>query len=541
MAGVTPWTGRRTSLSSLLARLRDRTPGLGDGLLGGAVAAALGLGSFALLVMVLWISSPYPDNGSGGALRVAAALWLLAHGVVLMRTETLSGVPAPVGVTPLLLSVLPLWLLYRAGRDAGDGRSAQGGEDDMPAVGARTAWYSVTAGYLGAGAAAALYASDGALRPSWTWSALCLPLVVVVAAGAGVWSACGRPCGPLPAGVRRALERLPEGVRQVVTAGAVDDDGRVRLGDSLRAAMAGAAVLVGGGVLLVGMSLVWHGEAAQTTFLRLSEGWSGRCAVLLLAMTLVPNAAVWGAAYGLGPGFVLGVGHAMGPLSMARPPAQLPPFPLLAAVPGAGGGPLWWTVWAVPVAAGVTVGWFVARAACEQRARGRDAVWPAGRTVGAVVVAGLVCGVLFGALAEAAGGPLGVAALARFGPVAWQVGGATAAWTVAVGVPVATGVRAWRLRGSRPRRPERKPRETTPTAAVPAPAVPAPAEVRAPGKWEWVWVNSGHKGKPEQAGEDRGLTWEDPDLKPYEVLPAEDPFLSDLPGATPRGEPGSRA
>ncbi|MBK3582090.1 hypothetical protein JHN63_51850, partial [Streptomyces sp. MBT65] len=114
MAVVMPMTHRRPSLSPLLTRMRDRSPGLAASLLGGAVAAGLGLGSFAVLVMMLWISSPYPDSGPGGALHIAAALWLLAHGVELVRSDTLSGVPAPVGVTPLLLLAVPLWLLHRA-------------------------------------------------------------------------------------------------------------------------------------------------------------------------------------------------------------------------------------------------------------------------------------------------------------------------------------------------------------------------------------------------------------------------------------------
>ncbi|WP_443045843.1 cell division protein PerM [Streptomyces sp. KY70] len=48
--------------------------------------------------------------------------------------------------------------------------------------------------------------------------------------------------------------------------------------------------------------------AAQESFLALAGDWSGRVAVLLLAVSLVPNAALWGAAYGLGPGFALGTG-----------------------------------------------------------------------------------------------------------------------------------------------------------------------------------------------------------------------------------------
>ncbi|MGW2936418.1 cell division protein PerM [Streptomyces sp. NPDC001156] len=511
---MTQWTDRRTPIPSLLTGLRERSPGLGDALLGGALAAVAGLGSFALLAIVLWISSPYPATGAGGALRVAAALWLLAHGVTLIRTETLSGLPAPVGVTPLLLAVLPMWLVYRTARDATDRESVEAAGEDAPPVGARTAWTGVVAGYLGVGAVAALYASGGTLRPSWAGAAWYVPLVVAGAAGLGVWTAHGRPCERLPHSVRRALEWLPEGVRQVVTLGAVDRDGRLRLGDSLRAALAGSTVLVGGGALLVGVSLVRHGDTAQLAFLQLAQGWSGRWAVLLLAAALVPNAAVWGAAYGLGPGFVLGAGHVMAPLSTVRPPAFLPPFPLLAAVPEAGDGPLRWAVGAVPVAAGVTVGWFVARAASADRERGRDGAWSAGRTGGAVLVASAVCGMVLAGLAEAAGGPLGVNALARFGPVGWQVGLAAAGWTAAVGLPVGWAVRAGRLRGRGEPRRQPKPRSAPPAAAVPPPAVPRPPVLS-------VGRRPSLPATPKQHD-----AWEDPDLKPYEALRTEDPFAS---------------
>ncbi|MER5194845.1 cell division protein PerM [Streptomyces sp. NPDC002755] len=432
MTGVTQMTARRLSLSPLLSRMRDRSSGLAAGLLGGALAAGLGLGSFAVLVMVLWISSPYPDSGPDGALHVAAALWLLAHGAELVRVDTLSGVPAPVGVTPLLLLALPVWLVRRAARDAVDG----GGGDDEGAVlvGARTAWAGVVLGYLAVGAGAACYAATGgALRPSWAWTGVCVPAVAALAAGAGVWSAHGRPRGP----VDSALRVLPPGLRRLL----LDGDGRERLGVAGRAAGAGAAVLFGGGAALVAVSSVWHLGAAREAFLQLTEGWSGRFAVLLLCVALVPNAAVWGAAYALGPGYVLGVGHVVAPLS-SDPAPSLPPFPLLAAVPEAGVGTPWnWAAVVVPVIAGVTVGVFVARAA------GAGGAWSRGRTAGGVVLAGVWCGVLMGGLAGLAGGPLGVSALARFGPVCWQVGGAVVLWTVGVGVPVALLGREWLCRG----------------------------------------------------------------------------------------------
>ncbi|MEU9974900.1 DUF6350 family protein [Streptomyces sp. NPDC051014] len=431
-----PSRGSRPSrpplLPQLLDRLRDRSPGLAASLLGGAIAAGLGLACFAVLVMALWVSSPYPDSGPGGALHLAAALWLLAHGIELVRTDTLSGVPAPVGVTPLLLLVLPALLVYRGAREVVDAPDADDGGDGLdvpPPVRARTAWTGVVAGYLGVGGCAALYASGGELRPVWGWVAVCLPLLATVAAGAGVWSAYGRPREPL----LRSAAVLPGPVRRLL----LGRDTRVRYGTAVRAALAGSAVFLGGGTLLLAVSLVLHGDPARASFLQLTEGWTGRFAVLLLCVALIPNAAVWAASYAVGPGFVLGAGHVVSPLA-AHPAPLLPPFPLLAAVPAHGPGtPLNWTAGAVPLAAGCTMAWFVVGRAARRR-------WTAGRTAGVMVLAALLCALLLAVLAELAGGPLGVAALSGFGPVWWQTGAAAGAWLLVAGVPAALVLRAWR-------------------------------------------------------------------------------------------------
>ncbi|MFC9847360.1 DUF6350 family protein [Streptomyces sp. NPDC060223] len=519
MTGVTQMTDRRLSLSPLLTRMRDRSPGLAASLLGGALAAGLGLGSFAVLVMVLWISSPYPDSGPGGALHMAAALWLLAHGVELVRTDTLSGAPMPVGVTPLLLVMLPVWLLHRAGRDAAD---------DESEAAPRTAWAGVVGGYLSVGGAAALYASGGELRPSWLWTVVCLPLLAAGAAGAGVWTAYGHPREPIPAWARRALDALPDGVRRHVDVHVFAPDARRFLGGAARAAGAGVAVLVGGGALLVAVSLVWHGGAARGSFLQLTEVWSGRFAVLLLCVALVPNAAVWGASYGLGPGVVLGAGQVAGPLSSAAPGPLLPAFPLLAAVPGAG-TPLSWVSGVVPVAAGVTVAWFVVASAVPRGGAGAGTgtgagsaagagagtgtgsegavVWSRGRAVGGVLVAGGLCGGVFAVLAGMAGGALGVAGLAQFGPVWWQVGGAVVLWVIGVGVPVVVGVRGWRVRVWRvPRVRVRVPRLRLPAWVSRG----EKAAVESPGQ-----VPDQAEGPAQAQGEGSGFD------QPYDLLPSD--------------------
>ncbi|MFG2511577.1 DUF6350 family protein, partial [Streptomyces sp. NPDC048584] len=440
-------TARRTTPAALLLRLRDRSPGLASAVLGGALAAGLGLAALTVLVILLWISSPYPDSGPGGALHIAAATWLLAHGAELIRADTLSGTPAPLGVSPLLLLALPVWLLHRAARDAAEGGAGSAG-GDAPLVPGRTAWAGTVAGYLAVGTPAALYCAGGdALRPAWPWTGLCVPLVAGLAAGAGVWTAYGRPSGPLERPLGAAL---PRRLRHLV----LGPDGRP--GVVARAAAAGALVLTGGGALLLTVSLARHGGEARQAFARLTEGWSGWLAVLLLCVTLAPNAAVWAAAYALGPGFLLGTGTRVTPL-FSEPAPLLPPFPLLAAVPDAGAGTaVNWAAGVLPVTAGLVTGWFVGRGATRSGPPPGPA-WAPGRTAAAATLAAALCAAALSLLTALASGPLGTGSLSRFGPVWWQAGAATLTWLTLVAVPTSLTVRAWR----------RRPREAA--AAGPAP------------------------------------------------------------------------
>nr|WP_234376527.1 DUF6350 family protein [Streptomyces sp. CB01201] len=425
-----------TERSLPLLPVKARPSVLATCFLRGAIAAGLGLGALAVLVMVLWISSPYPDSGPGGALRTAASLWLLAHGAQLVRPETLTGSPAPVGLVPLLLVALPGWLAHRAARDVlmpEEDEDEGEGYADEPTGPLPSGWAvfgAVTCGYLVIATATVLYAAAGPLPADPLTAAWRLPLTVALATAAGVWTAHGRPLGPLP-------ERVPARVRALLL--------DVRTSAAARAAGAAVAVLLGGGALLAGAGLAWHIGMAEDAFLRLAEDWSGRLAVLLLALALVPNAAVWGAAYGLGPGFAVGTGAAAGPLGVAGTPA-LPHFPLLAAVPTGGHGSWWnWAAAGVPLAAGLVLARFTARAAVAEG-------WGRRGTARAALLGAVLCGCALAGLAAVAGGPLGTGALAALGPVWWRTGGAALLWAAVVGVPAAVGLRAWRLRGAVPRR-----------------------------------------------------------------------------------------
>lgn len=382
---------------------------------GGVVAAGLGLGGFAMLVVALWVVSPFPDSGLGGALHVAADCWLLAHGSGLVRTETLSGTAAPIGVTPLLPMVFPVWLLFRAGADAvapaSDGRAAR----------SAVAW--LIGGYLAVGAGVVLYTSYGPVRSDALAAGLHLPVVAALAAGAGAWAARGRPRIPPPAWLSRAPVTVTVPLRDAVAV--------------LRSAGAGVCVLVAGGAALTAVTVALHPGAAGASFTRLSEALSGRLAVLAVAVALIPNAAVWGAAYALGPGFALGTQAAVRPAGVLGEPV-LPDFPLLAALPQPGSGTsLTWVALVVPVLAGVAVGVL---------AVGRREPCGLGRTAAHAALGGLVCGCAMALLTGFAAGPLGTGALEDFGPSWWLTGAAAAGWTAAAGTPTALLVRWARLR-----------------------------------------------------------------------------------------------
>jgi hypothetical protein len=181
------------------------------------------------------------------------------------------------------------------------------------------------------------------------------------------------------------------------------------------------AVLLAGGSVLAGASLARHlgraGELAAST----APGKVGGFALLLLGVALVPNAAVWGAAWLAGPGFHVGVGTAVGPYGTLLGP--VPSLPLLAALPGE--VPPWIGVVALclPLAAGALAGRAVVR-------RLTAPSWLVACREAALV--GPCTGVVLALLGWLSGGPAGGARLTDVGPVPWLLG-------LVVAVEVAAG------------------------------------------------------------------------------------------------------
>ncbi|WP_150248218.1 DUF6350 family protein [Streptomyces albofaciens] len=471
-------TDRGPTLSTRGRASAQRSSALGTAFVGGVLAAGLGLGAFAVVVLLLWVASPYPDTNPSRALHLAADLWFLAHGSDLVRSATASGAESPVAVTPLLLMALPVWLLYRTGRHILEtvppalpsppaaplpGLLHPDAFDPEPTPRLLLGWF--LAGYLSVTGAALLYASEGPLYVEPLSALLYVPVVALLTAAVAAWHSVGRAAFvPLPDRVQRLYDRLPPGLCAALEGW--------RGVTALRAATAGTLVLLLCGALLALLALGWHAPAVRDGFLGLTHDWTGRCTVALLSLVLLPNTVVWGLAYGLGPGFTLGAGSTVGPLGAGGHP-DLPHFPLFGMFPEPDvTGPLYWLTAAVPLAAGLALARYAALPAKSYAAAARrdaahpppappaGAEWTGWReTAAAAGLAALGCGVVSAVLAGLAGGALGSAALARFGPSWWQTGLAALGWALLIGVPGALVARFWWLRGvPRPPKPAPRPR-----------------------------------------------------------------------------------
>ncbi|QKV94428.1 hypothetical protein HUT19_23925 [Streptomyces sp. NA02950] len=441
-------TDRSPTLSSR-GRAALQSPSAREAFLGGVVAAGLGLGVLSVAVLLLWITSPSPETSPDGALHVAADLWLLGHGSELVRTESLSGHSMPVGLLPLLIGLVPCWLLYRAAQHAVYRQETA--EDDgewvpgSSAVDPYTAFGWVTGGYLLVGVATVLYASSGPLHVNVVSALLHLPVAVASVAVLGVWVADGRFPVRFPARLKAPLRRIrgaDKAVRALVWVRGRSWCRRRPLIAALRAGASALVVLLGCGALLTATSMLSHSGAAQLAFLQLSDVWSGRFAVLVVSLALLPNAIVWGAAYGVGAGFAAGGGSVIAPLGVTSTP-KLPDLPLVAALPDAGSGvPL---VWLTGIAAGMSLALFTGIAAARRLGRGDRPSWTLIETTMLAVLAALGCSAAMALLAAVSGGSLGVGILSDLGPSWWRTGGATLGWTALIGVPGAVVVRWVRL------------------------------------------------------------------------------------------------
>ncbi len=361
-------------------------------------AMSVGVLAVVALVLVGWLVDGRTGADAAQAAQIALQAFLLAHGA------TLTVDWGVVGLLPLGLTLLPAWLLMRAGASVARRRDVKTLPQVGEAVAALTIVYAVLAVLLttlantDAASAEPLRAGAGA------------GILAVAASAVGVVRVSG--LGRLPVagfpGPRRA---------------------------SAAAVSAGCLAVVAGGALAVAIALaVDTGRYAELSRAVAPTG-TGAVGLALAGLLLLPNAVLFAASVGVGPGFALGRGTWVGAFDVHLD--TVPALPLLAALPDGGQPPL--AALLIPVLAGIAIGVVLIRRLDidDERSPISAAAWAA--------ACGVLTGALLGVAAYAAGGPLGSGQLATIGPSGW-VTAAYAAVELAVLAAFTAGILRWRER-----------------------------------------------------------------------------------------------
>jgi hypothetical protein len=379
-----------------------------SGIVAAVWCAGLGLTTLTTITLIGWIAAPRTALGTGlpGVFRTAVNFWLVAHH---------AGFSVPhgrVGLLPLGLTVLPGALLFRGGGWI----TRTGRVRGRYRIGVVHAALALAVPYAAVAFLLALAARSSVVTPS-AWQALLACFLLALVAGA--------------LGAARALVASTT-TRPPWTAIFMLLPHRAR---SLAAGVTGAlAVLLGSGLLIFLVSLLFHLSELTDIYEVLGTGIVGGVLLTIVSIAYLPNAAIWAVSYAVGPGFAVGAGTSVAPSGVFI--GMIPSFPPFAALPSPGPAPLVSLLaLVVPFAAGVAGGVLTVRSL--PTAVGEAApLW------------GFVCGVLTGGilafLAALSGGPVGGARMAVMGPSAWQTG-LMAVLEVGVSAAIAAWATNWIL------------------------------------------------------------------------------------------------
>jgi hypothetical protein len=352
------------------------------------------------------------QGGLAGAVHAGLAGWMLGHGVPIGTSI------GSLGLAPLLLTMLITWRLARAGlhvtRAVGARRTGSTGQALLVA-------FAVGLTYSLVGSLAALAADGRGTEISPGHAALNFFLLGLFAALVGSL----RGTDALSVLARRVPQPLRHG---------------------LRTGLMAALFILAAGAAVTGLSVAVGGGQAADTISAYRTGVAGQAGLTLLSLGYGANAAVWAAAYLLGPGFALGTGSAVRLTEVTVGP--LPTVPLLAGLPAGPMGAAGAALLAVPVLAGLAAGWLLTLRLGRDPAPGDQPDPPWSRVLGGGLLAGPAAGLALGLLAKLSGGPLGDGRMAVIGPDPWQV---TLVATAVVAVSATIGAAAARTFGPAPK------------------------------------------------------------------------------------------
>ncbi|MBX6724164.1 MAG: hypothetical protein IRY92_13180, partial [Dactylosporangium sp.] len=260
--------------------------------------------------------------------------------------------------------------------------------------------------------------ATGALRAVSPWPAVRAGLAVGVgyAALGALVAGLARPGGAEISALRAAVTfGVVATAAAVVGALARARAGRRLLGraprlivDAARTGLAATAFLLAAGAALAGLALALAGREATQMLAAYQAGIAGQVGITTLCLAYLPNLAVWGATYLVGPGFALGTGTVVSPGDVLLGPVPaLPVFAALPAAPLTGVGP---ALLGAPLLAGVVAGLLLNRA----RPPGATEGW--GALLGSAALAGPIAGLLVHLAMLVSRGGLGSGRLAHMGP-----------------------------------------------------------------------------------------------------------------------------
>jgi len=351
------------------------------------------------------------SGGLAGAAHAGLAGWMLGHGVPIGTSI------GALGLAPLLLSMLIVWRLNRAGLHV---TRAVGARRTGSTSRALSVAFAIALTYSLLGSILALVVDGKGTEVTAGRAALNFFLIGLAGSLAGslrgtdalsVWA--GRLPGPLRHGVRTGV--------------------------------IAALFVLAAGAAVTGLSIALGGGQAADMISAYRTGVAGQAGITLVSLAYGVNGSVWAAAYLLGPGFALGTGSIVRLTEVTVGP--LPTLPLLAGLPNGPMGAAGTLLLALPVLAGLAAGWLltlrltrVGKEAGEKETKPREVAWPL--VLGSGLIAGPVAGILLGLAAEFSGGPLGDDRMATIGPDPWQVGLLA---TVVLGVSAALGAAAARM------------------------------------------------------------------------------------------------
>ena len=331
-------------------------------------AIALGRLIISVPVFLAWLGSGAWVHGPAEAVRTSGVAWVVIHDVpVRVGSATYS-------LMPWGLSVIPVLLLWQSGRWAARVSAVREVRASLTLIGGTAALYA------SAVATTCWIVNSQLARISMPRAFITAFLISSIALALGVYRRT-------PAGTQ-LREQIPPSVRVVLGGSSI-----------------GLAALLSAGAFLAVASLVRNFPEVVAINSSLDAGPIGGLALLLLGIGYIPVLTTWAVAYSTGAGVTIGQGIVLSPFTALPQNADLPPFPLLAALPSRS---LAWSSlpMAVGIGVGLLIGWYVARSAPR----------PVTHRVALAMSASMLAGLGMAFLAVLSPGHLGENQLTGLGP-----------------------------------------------------------------------------------------------------------------------------